>query len=191
MTLVINNKDVAQVLTMEDTIDALERAYRDLATREAVCRPRIDIRIPTSDPSRNYQWGSMEGGSPSGYFAVRMKSDIVYEQTYNGVLTQEKYCVRPGLYCGLILLTSVETGEPLAFINDGVLQHMIRAKAFWSSGSLIRSRTIVAPSRSGAGCSPNWAMNLTFFWRSHSISVACSVSYVVQAPSTSPRSTAR
>jgi ornithine cyclodeaminase/alanine dehydrogenase-like protein (mu-crystallin family) len=124
MTLVINNKDVAQVLTMEDTIDALEQAYRDLATREAVCRPRIDIRIPTSDPSRNYQWGSMEGGSPSGYFAVRMKSDIVYEQTYNGVLTQEKYCVRPGLYCGLILLTSVETGEPLAFINDGELQHM-------------------------------------------------------------------
>jgi ornithine cyclodeaminase/alanine dehydrogenase-like protein (mu-crystallin family) len=124
MTLVINNKDVAQVLTMEATIDALEQAYRDLARREAVCRPRIDIRIPTSDPAKNYQWGSMEGGSPAGYFAVRMKSDVVYEQSYNGALTQEKYCVRPGLYCGLILLTSIETGEPLAIINDGVLQHM-------------------------------------------------------------------
>jgi alanine dehydrogenase len=124
MTLVINNDDVTKVLTMEDTIDALEQAYKDLAAREAVCRPRIDIRIPTSDPAKNYQWGSMEGGSPAGYFAVRMKSDVVYEQTYNGVLTQEKYCVKPGLYCGLILLTSVETGEPLAFINDGVLQHM-------------------------------------------------------------------
>src|SRR5689334_12087710 len=92
MTLVINNDDVAKVLTMEDTIDALEQAYRDVASREAVCRPRIDIRIPTSDPSKNYQWGSMEGGSADGYFAVRMKSDVVYEQTYNGVLTQEKYC---------------------------------------------------------------------------------------------------
>ena len=124
MTLVINNKDVAQVLTMEDTIDALEQAYKDLAAREAVCRPRIDIRIPTSDPKKNYQWGSMEGGSPAGYFAVRVKSDVIYEQSYNGVVTQEKYCTRPGLYCGLILLTSVETGELLAFINDGVLQHM-------------------------------------------------------------------
>jgi ornithine cyclodeaminase/alanine dehydrogenase-like protein (mu-crystallin family) len=28
------------------------------------------------------------------------------------------------LFCGLIFLTAVETGEPLAFINDGVLQHM-------------------------------------------------------------------
>src|SRR4051794_25896417 len=114
MTLVINNKDVAQVLTMEDTIDALEQAYKDLAAREAVCRPRIDIRIPTSDPKKNYQWGSMEGGSPAGYFAVRVKSDVIYEQSYNGVVTQEKYCTRPGLYCGLILLTSVETGELLA-----------------------------------------------------------------------------
>src|ERR1700732_2885496 len=66
----------------------------------------------------------MEGGSTSGYFAVRMKSDVIYEQHYHGVVTQEKYCPRPGLYCGLIFLTDIETGEPLAFINDGVLQHM-------------------------------------------------------------------
>jgi ornithine cyclodeaminase/alanine dehydrogenase-like protein (mu-crystallin family) len=66
----------------------------------------------------------MEGGSTAGYFAIRMKSDVVYETEYNGVVTQEKYCVRPGLYCGLILLTSVENGEFLAFINDGHLQHM-------------------------------------------------------------------
>src|SRR5262249_30001148 len=70
------------------------------------------------------QWGTMEGGSTAGYFAIRMKSDIIYESEYNGVVTQEKYCTRPGLFCGLILLTSIENGEPLAFINDGHLQHM-------------------------------------------------------------------
>jgi alanine dehydrogenase len=124
MTLVLNNDDVVKVLTMETTIAALEESYLQLATKEAVCRPRTDIRIPTSDPARNYQWGSMEGGSTAGYFAIRMKSDVVFETEYNGVRTQEKYCSRPGLFCGLILLTSIETGEPLAFINDGVLQHM-------------------------------------------------------------------
>jgi alanine dehydrogenase len=124
MTLIINNDDVARLLTIEETIEALERSYRDLAAGEATCRPRIDIRIPTSDPAKNYQFGSMEGGSTGGYFAVRMKSDVIYETSYNGAVTQEKYCMRPGLFCGLIFLTSVETGEPLAFINDGVLQHM-------------------------------------------------------------------
>jgi len=124
MTLIINNADVARVLTMETTMAALEEAYLALAAHEAVCRPRIDIRIPTRDPAKNYQWGTMEGGSTAGYFAIRMKSDVVYETQHNGSITQEKYCTRPGLFCGLILLTSTETGEPLAFINDGHLQHM-------------------------------------------------------------------
>src|SRR5580698_3654964 len=124
MTLIINNAEVAKVLTMDTTLAALEESYLQLAARTAVCRPRIDIRIPTSDPTKNYQWGTMEGGSTAGYFAIRMKSDIIYETQYNGVTTQEKYCTRPGLYCGLILLTSIENGEPLAFINDGHLQHM-------------------------------------------------------------------
>jgi alanine dehydrogenase len=124
MTLIIDNKIVERVLTMEMTLDALEQSYLALARREAVCRPRIDIRIPTSDPLKNYQWGTMEGGSTGGYFAIRMKSDIIYEESRNGVVTQEKYCTKPGLFCGLIFLTSVENGEPLAFINDGHLQHM-------------------------------------------------------------------
>jgi alanine dehydrogenase len=122
--IIINNKEVAQLLTMGMTIDALEAAYGQLVRGEAVCRPRIDIDIPTRDPAKLYRWGTMEGGSTRGYFAIRMKSDIVYEQHYNGVRTREKYCMRPGLYCGLVLLTDVQTGEPLAFLNDGVLQKM-------------------------------------------------------------------
>ena len=124
MTLIINNADVSKVLTMEATIGALEESYRRLAVGEAVCRPRIDIRIPTSDPAKTYQWGTMEGGAASGYFAIRMKSDIVYEKGEGAATTQEKYCTRPGMFCGLVLLTRVDTGEPLAIINDGVLQHM-------------------------------------------------------------------
>lgn len=122
--LIINNDDVRKLLTMEMTLEALEESYRNLALGEAVCRPRIDIRIPTRDPAKTYQFGSMEGGSTGGYFAVRMKSDIIYETEYHGAVTQEKYCTRPGRFCGLIFLTAVENGEPLAFLNDGVLQHM-------------------------------------------------------------------
>jgi ornithine cyclodeaminase/alanine dehydrogenase-like protein (mu-crystallin family) len=124
MTLIINNDDVAKVLTMDLVIDALEASYAGLAAAETVCRPRIDIRIPTSTPGKTYQWGTMEGGSTSGYFAIRMKSDVVYEQERGGVTTEEKYCVRPGSFCGLVFLTAIENGEPLAIINDGVLQHM-------------------------------------------------------------------
>ena len=122
--LLLNNADVAGVLTMEVTMGALEDAYRELTDRRAVCRPRIDIQIPTRDPAKIYQWGTMEGGSTSGYFAIRMKSDVVYEQEYEGVRTQEKYCVEPGKFCGLILLIDIQNAEPVALMNDGYLQHM-------------------------------------------------------------------
>lgn len=122
--LLINNEVVESVLTMEQTISALDDAYRQHVRGEAVCRPRIDIQIPTTDPKKVYRWGTMEGGSMSGYFAIRMKSDIIYETQYQGAVTQEKYCSKPGTYCGLVLLMSVDNGEPLAILNDGVLQHM-------------------------------------------------------------------
>lgn len=124
MTLLIDNTVVARVLTPAAVRRALQRAYADLAAGDAVCRPRIDVRIPTSDPSRSFQWGTMEGGSTGGYFAIRLKSDIVYETGEEGRRTQEKYCVRPGRYCGLVMLVRVESGEPLAIIHDGHLQHM-------------------------------------------------------------------
>jgi len=157
MTLLLNNDDVRQVLTMEMTLDALERSYRGLASHEAVCRPRIDIQIPTNDPARTYQWGTMEGGSSvEGYFAIRLKSDVLYQMEYAGVVTNEKYAVQPGLFCGLILLFDVHTAAPLAILNDGYLQHfrvgadagigaqhMARAEAhvvgMYGSGGMARS----------------------------------------------------
>ena len=71
-----------------------------------------------------FRWGTMEGAN-DGYFAIRMKSDIItWPKDENGNWTEEKYCREPGTYCGLIFLLSTRNGEPLAFINDGVLQHM-------------------------------------------------------------------
>jgi ornithine cyclodeaminase/alanine dehydrogenase-like protein (mu-crystallin family) len=123
--LLIDNAATAAVLTMPDVVRVLEQTYRDLAAGQAVCRPRIDLRIPTGEENRIYQWGSMEGGSAaSGYYAIRMKSDVLTEVEYGGTRTQEKYCVEPGTYCGLVFLLSARTGEPLAILNDGVLQHM-------------------------------------------------------------------
>jgi ornithine cyclodeaminase/alanine dehydrogenase-like protein (mu-crystallin family) len=124
VTLIINNSDVQDVLSMADTMAVLERSYADLKTSKAVCRPRIDIQIPTRDADKTYQWGTMEGGVTGGYFAIRMKSDVITCDNRGTITTEEKYCVRPGRWCGLILLTSTDNAEPLAIINDGILQHM-------------------------------------------------------------------
>lgn len=121
--LILNNDDVRAVLDMEMTIDALRQSYREVAEGEGLCRPRIDMRIPTKDPTKAYQWGTMEGGSyNTGYFATRMKSEVRYQTEYQGVQTGEWYCSRPGMFMGLILLLDINNAEPLAFITDSYLQ---------------------------------------------------------------------
>ncbi len=136
--LLLNNDDLRDVLTPQMTLDALDEAYRAFARDEAVCRPRIDIRIPTADPERYYQWGTMEGGAIASYFAIRMKSDVVYEKEYNGVRTEEKYSSRIGRFCGLILLVDVNTAEPVALLNDGYLQHLRAGDAALGARAIAR-----------------------------------------------------
>ncbi len=120
--LLINNKEVEQLLDMKTCLEALETGYDDLLKGDAVYRPRLDVWSPCERPDGYHRWGTMEGSSRKiGVFAIRMKSDIVH---WPEGRTEEKYCIRPGTYCGLIMVFSVRNGEPLAIINDGVLQHM-------------------------------------------------------------------
>jgi len=120
--LLINNEDVKELFTMKDCLDALETGYDDLLKGDAVYRPRLDVWAPCERPDGYYRWGTMEGASRKiGVFAIRMKSDVVY---WPNDETEEKYCMKPGTFCGLVMVFSVRNGEPLAIINDGILQHM-------------------------------------------------------------------
>lgn len=120
--LLINNEEVEKLLDMKTCLEALETGYRDLVKGDAAYRPRVDLWSPCDRPDGYHRWGTMEGSSRSfGTFAIRMKSDIVY---WPGGETEKKYCVEPGTFCGLIFLFSIRNGEPLAILNDGILQHM-------------------------------------------------------------------
>jgi alanine dehydrogenase len=122
--LLINNAQVAELLTMADWIGAQEAAFRKLPSGGAIHRGRVDMYFPCEREDAYFRWGTMEGANGQ-YFAIRMKSDIVsWPKDAAGNMTEDKYCVQPGTYCGLIMLMSTRDGEPLAFINDGVLQHM-------------------------------------------------------------------
>lgn len=123
--LFINNDAVHKTLSMKECIEIQERAFKGLEDGTAIHRPRIDMYMPASRDDGYYRWGTMEGWY-DGIFAIRMKSDVItWPRSPDGhTWTEEKYCVQPGTYCGLIMLFSSDNGEPLAIINDGVLQHM-------------------------------------------------------------------
>jgi alanine dehydrogenase len=122
--LIINNDDVSKLLTMDDCVRVQEEAFKKLPCGGSIHRPRIDIYMPCDRPDGYYRWGTMEGAN-DGYLAIRMKSDIItWPKDESGNWSEDKYCREPGTYCGVIYLLSTRNAEPLAFINDGVLQHM-------------------------------------------------------------------
>ena len=104
--LIIDNNVVSELLTMEDCIRVQEEAFAKLPTGGAIHRPRIDMYFPCEREDGYFRWGTMEGAN-DGYFAIRMKSDIItWPKDANGNWTEEKYCREPGTYCGLIFLLS-------------------------------------------------------------------------------------
>lgn len=122
--LMISNDDVARVLSMRECMQAQEAAFRALLTGQAVFRPRIDTYIPCDREDGYYRFGTVEGAS-DGVHAVRLKSDIVHWPVgADGMVSENKYCMQPGTFCGLVFLFSSGNGEPLAIMNDGYLQHM-------------------------------------------------------------------
>ena len=124
--LLISNEAVQQVLTMEASIEAIEDGLKEYYRGDATCRPRSDLWAPCGQPNSYFHWGSMEGTNRRQMvFCIRIKSDIAYwEKVSEDVWTHEYYCQKPGKFCGLIMMFSLENGEPLAIMNDGWLQHI-------------------------------------------------------------------
>ena len=138
--LFIHTDVVADVLTMKDAISCLEEAFDQLVKGTATHRPRCDLYAPSRENKEGYyRWGTMEGYN-NGIFAIRMKSDIVTWPTDDeGNRTEEKFCREEGTFCGLVFLFSADTGEPLALINDGIIQH-VRVGAGAGLGAKLLSR---------------------------------------------------
>jgi len=129
MPLFLNNEEIEQLITMKDTMEALEILYREMGEGVAVTAPRSDVHSPTAAaqsaeaPMAHYL-KSMSGASPHfGTAALRFSSDIVAWRDSGGGMRRDKLPMLPGRrWMGIVLLFNSANGELLAIMNDGVLQ---------------------------------------------------------------------
>jgi alanine dehydrogenase len=128
MTLVLTNEDVATVLTMRDTIDALQVLYGDLGRGSAVYRGRTDLFTPTTGgPDESpcaYQLKTLDGAIPRWNIgSIRVTSDVVSFPVMGGQRRRTKVPAAVGKrYVGLVFLFDSATGQLTAILQDGVLQ---------------------------------------------------------------------
>ena len=124
MTLVLNNDDVREALSVKDCLDVMEQSYREQAASRAVNRPTSHSYLAHSLPNVTYSFKSVDGGIEKfGVLALRITSDVVQEQQVRGGVRLEKLPLAGnGLFVGLVQLFSSETGELLAIMPDGLIQ---------------------------------------------------------------------
>lgn len=123
--LLLKDEDVKKVLTMPMTLEVLEETQREIVRGNAATMGRIDVYLPCERPQSYYRWAVMTGGTKRDRFVVaRMLSDIVSWPGEKGRQREDKHCIQPGTYCGLLFVFSAADGMPVAMINDGYLQHM-------------------------------------------------------------------
>jgi alanine dehydrogenase len=126
MTLLLTNEDVAQVLDMPSSLDALQPVYRDLPVGRAVLRPQTHTYLPGPLDGSSYCLKTVEGGSAAlGVMAIRLASDVLRAEWAGGVERRVKVPTAPGgRYLGLVLLFSLEHGGLLAIMPDGIVQQL-------------------------------------------------------------------
>lgn len=127
MTLILNNAQIAELVSMQDVVDVLEDAFVELAQGRGAFRRRSDICTPSDHSTGGlYALKSMDGVVPKlGVGAIRLNSDILTFPTISDVKRRVKVPAAPNeRYTGLVLLFSTRTGEPLAIFPDGMIQPM-------------------------------------------------------------------
>jgi len=123
MTLLLNNDEIAQLISTKECIEILEEGYRECGLGRAAHRRRSNIIVPTGE-GRTFVFANFEGTViKSGTHAIRLRSDVNEWLDEKGGRTT-KWASRPGLYCGLALLYNIHTGELDGILNDGHLQVM-------------------------------------------------------------------
>lgn len=117
MTIIITDDDVSRLLSMRECIDAMRVAFEDFSNGVAVNRPRVRYLAQHPDPERRYFANVHVGAVPSsGIACVRAGSQIM--RPPNEKSTRRMY-ENPSAYnWGIVILYSIETAEPLAFMHE-------------------------------------------------------------------------
>lgn len=139
MTLLLNNEEVEQALSVEQALAATETIFREIGEGVAYNRARSQVYLPVEskqNPGFNYRFKSQEGGSQqTGVWALRITSDMAGYSFTAGAKRRRILPVATGnRYCGLVILFDIERIEPVAIMPDGYIQKM-RVAALSSVGA--------------------------------------------------------
>jgi len=118
--LLLNNNDVEELLTIKDTLRALDEAYLELDKGETANRPRTFTFAPTSN-------GRFVANTHEGIIRNKSVYDIrivTHSRPDPKIDPTRVNYFHGALNCSLDLLYDINSGDLLAIIHDEYLQKM-------------------------------------------------------------------
>lgn len=117
MTIIITDDDVRRLLPIGACIAAMRTAFEDFSKGDAVNRPRVRYLARHPDPKRRYFANVHVGAVPSlGIACVRAGSQIMQPP---GPDNPRRIYENPRAFnWGVVILYSIETAEPVAFMHE-------------------------------------------------------------------------
>src|SRR5713226_1936103 len=109
--LVLKNHEIEDLVPMDEEIEVIEEAFRELGEGVAMTSPRARLRTPWKEPGGQYYFNNIMGLVPGmKSMALRIDSSFSREVVVGGASRR----VYPGDFIGLVFLFDMDTCELLA-----------------------------------------------------------------------------
>lgn len=118
MVLVLKNEQIEGLVPMDEEIEAIEVAFRELGEGVAMNAPRARLRVPWKEEGGQYYFNNIMGLVPGmKSMALRIDSSFSKEVEVAGL----KRRVYPGDFVGLVFLFDMDSCELLSVMDDHVI----------------------------------------------------------------------
>ncbi len=116
MPIVITDEDAVRLLSIEEAIEAMRVAFRDLAEGRAANPPRLRYSLMSPDPRRRY-FANIHAGAVLSYGTACVRAGSHF--TLVDKEAERKVFDNPEpVNWSVIILYDLKTGEPLAFMHE-------------------------------------------------------------------------
>jgi alanine dehydrogenase len=119
MPIVITDEDAIRLLSIDEAIEAMRVAFRDLAEGDAANPPRLRYSLMSPDPQRRY-FANIHAGAVLSYGTACVRAGSHF--TLVAQEAERKVFDNPEpVNWSVIILYDLKTGEPLAFMHETYL----------------------------------------------------------------------
>ncbi len=120
MVLVLKNQQIEGLVPMEEAIEVIEQAFRELGQGIAKTAPRSRLRVPWKEGVQ-YFFNNIMGLVP-GMKSMALRIDSSFSKEVEVAGSRRR--IYPGDYVGLVFLFDMDTCNLLAIMDDHVISTM-------------------------------------------------------------------